>query len=208
MASAMASPRSSSIRLRTSFVCCDVKKSVWSGKEGIKTMPPLPTPRWWALRWPTASVMLSQTGNRTINTPTKIHLQPASFPLRNWTSWRLYLRDVSINRTNKKDDLLHIKSSWQTILQGREMLGVYQVNHAAGTGNNCQTSKAASRNRRKAIHGQALTKPMPSCTAPQLFEDWSYQVVDWSQLSMINKWKTRRKSSRLTGVYTVQRRCR
>jgi len=46
-------------------------------------MPLLPTRRWWGLRWPkhNAGVVLSQkSGNRTFNTPTKIHLQPASFP--------------------------------------------------------------------------------------------------------------------------------
>ena len=47
------------------------------------------------------------------------------------------------------------------------MPGVYQVNHAAGTGNNCLTSKAPSKNRQKTIQGQTLTKPIPNWTAPQ-----------------------------------------
>jgi len=45
-------------------------------------MRPLPTPRWWGLRWPkrNASMLSQNSRNRTFNAHTKIHLQPASFP--------------------------------------------------------------------------------------------------------------------------------
>jgi len=82
MASGMASPRSSSIRLRTSFVCSEVKKSFWSGKEGITNH--VTTPNTTVMR-PSMTYRQSSlgqnSGNRAFNTPTKIHLQPASSPL-------------------------------------------------------------------------------------------------------------------------------
>jgi len=79
----MVSPRSSSIRLRTNFVCSVVKKSFWSGKEGIKNHATTPDAKVTRPSMTYRNIMQAwcQTRNRTFKTPTKIHLQPGSFPL-------------------------------------------------------------------------------------------------------------------------------
>ncbi len=137
---------------------------------------------------------------------------------RNWTSWRLYLRGVSINLTNWKEDLLHTKSSWQTISKVRVMPKFYQMHFVAGIGITIKPREHRARNDRKPANANHWRNPfltpqhpsqwqwMPTSYALRIFEEWGYQVADWLQGSMMSGWG--KKSGSLTGVYMEWRRWR